>query len=109
MKKMKFIEATKDALELSMKLDKKVHIFGLGVGHTSNIYGSTKGLKEKYGNTRVFDTPSSESALTAMAAGMSLDGLRPVLIHQRFDFMIYSLLQAFLALIHASTVLIWFR
>ena len=40
---------------------------------------------------RVFDTPSSESALTAMAAGMSLDGLRPVLIHQRFDFMIYSL------------------
>ena len=26
-----------------------------------------------------------------MAAGMSLDGLRPVLIHQRFDFMIYSL------------------
>ena len=26
-----------------------------------------------------------------MAAGMSLNGLRPVLIHQRFDFMIYSL------------------
>ena len=66
-------------------------IFGLGVGNTSNIYGSTKGLKEKYGSHRIFDTPSSESALTAMAAGMSLDGLRPVLIHQRFDFMIYSL------------------
>ena len=59
MKKMKFIDATKEALELSMKLDKKVHIFGLGVGHTSNIYGSTSGLKEKYGNSRVFDTPSS--------------------------------------------------
>jgi len=91
MKKINFIDATKDGLELSMKLDKKVHIFGLGVGNTSNIYGSTSGLKEKYGNSRVFDTPSSESALTAMAAGMSLDGLRPVLIHQRFDFMIYSL------------------
>ena len=47
MKKIKFIDATKDALELSMRLDKKVHIFGLGVGHTSNIYGSTSGLKEK--------------------------------------------------------------
>ena len=26
-----------------------------------------------------------------MGAGMSLAGLRPLLIHQRFDFMIYSL------------------
>ncbi len=91
MKLTSFIDATKDALDLSMKIDKSVYIFGLGVGNTSNIYGSTKGLKEKYGSHRIFDTPSSESALTAMAAGMSLDGLRPVLIHQRFDFMIYSL------------------
>ena len=90
MRDKSFIEATKDALDLSMKLDKDVLIFGLGVGNSSNIYGSTKGLKEKYGKKRIFDTPSSESALTAMAAGMSLDGLRPVLIHQRFDFMIYS-------------------
>ena len=50
-----------------------------------------KKLKEKFGKERVFDTPASESALTAMGAGMSLSGLRPLLIHQRFDFMIYSL------------------
>ena len=91
MKEKSFIDATKDALNLSMKMDKNVIVFGLGVGNSSNIYGSTEGLKEKFGKKRVFDTPSSESALTAMAAGMSLDGLRPVLIHQRFDFMIYSL------------------
>ena len=91
MKEKSFIDATKDALNLSMRLDKNVIVFGLGVGNSSNIYGSTEGLKEKFGKKRVFDTPSSESALTAMAAGMSLNGLRPVLIHQRFDFMIYSL------------------
>ena len=91
MKEKSFIDATKDALNLSMKLDKNVIVFGLGVGNSSNIYGSTEGLKEKFGKKRVFDTPSSESALTAMAAGMSLNGLRPVLIHQRLDFMIYSM------------------
>ena len=86
-----FITSIKDGIDLSMKLDKNVVVFGLGVGTSSNIYGSTAGLIKKYGKKRVFDTPSSESALTAMAAGMSLDGLRPILIHQRFDFMIYSL------------------
>ena len=50
--------------------------------------GLKKNLEKK---DRVFDTPSSESALTAMGAGMGLAGLRPLLIHQRFDFMIYSL------------------
>jgi pyruvate/2-oxoglutarate/acetoin dehydrogenase E1 component len=91
MKKINFSEAIKQAMFQAMKLDKKVIIYGLGVGNSSNIYGSTKGLKEKFGKSRVFDTPAAESALTAMGAGMSLAGLRPLLIHQRFDFMIYSL------------------
>jgi pyruvate dehydrogenase E1 component beta subunit len=75
----------------AMTLDKKVHIYGLGVGTSGNIYGTTKGFKEKFGKNRIFDAPAAESALTAMGAGMALAGLRPLLIHQRFDFMIYSL------------------
>ena len=54
MKEKSFIDATKDALDLSMKLDKSVIVFGLGVGNSSNIYGSTKGLKEKYGKKKGF-------------------------------------------------------
>ena len=89
--KINFSTAIKQAMFEAMKLDKKVIIYGLGVGTTSNIYGTTEGFKEKFGKNRIFDTPASESALTAMGAGMSMAGLRPVLIHQRFDFMIYSL------------------
>ena len=89
--KKNFSDSIKQAMMQAMQLDKKVIVYGLGVGTSSNIYGSTKGLKEKFGKERVFDTPASESALTAMGAGMSLSGLRPLLIHQRFDFMIYSL------------------
>ena len=91
MKKINYSTAIKQAMHIAMKLDKNVVIYGLGVGHSGNIYGTTKGLKEKFGKKRVFDTPASESALTAMGAGMALAGLRPLLIHQRFDFMIYSL------------------
>ena len=89
--KINFSTAKKQAMFEAMKLDKKVIIYGLGVGTSGNIYGTTKGFKEKFGKNRIFDTPASESALTAMGAGMALAGLRPLLIHQRFDFMIYSL------------------
>ena len=89
--KIKFSTAIKQAMFDAMKLDKKVIIYGLGVGTAGNIYGTTSGFKEKFGKNRVFDTPASESALTAMGSGMALSGLRPLLIHQRFDFMIYSL------------------
>ena len=91
MKKISYSMAIKEAMFAAMKLDKNVVTYGLGVGHSSNIFGTTKGLKEKFGKNRVFDAPASESALTAMGAGMALAGLRPLLIHQRFDFMIYSL------------------
>ena len=90
-KKINFSTAIKQAMHDALSLDKKVFIYGLGVGTSGNIYGTTKGFKEKFGENRIFDTPAAESALTAMGTGMALAGLRPLLIHQRFDFMIYSL------------------
>ena len=86
-----FSTAIKEAMFDSMKLDKKVIVYGLGFGTSVNIYVTSKGLKEKFGSERVFDAPAAESALTAMGTGMALSGARPILIHKRFDFMIYSL------------------
>ena len=90
-KNINFGDAIHQGLTQAMKLDKKVVVYGLGIGKTSNVYGTTSGLVNKFGKKRVFDTPSSESALTAMATGMAITGLRPILIHQRFDFMLYSM------------------
>ena len=39
--KIKFSTAIKQAMFDAMKLDKKVIIYGLGVGTTGNIYGTT--------------------------------------------------------------------
>ena len=90
-KKITFGEALHQAMFQAMKLDKDVLTYGLGVGKTSNIFGTTTDLIKNFGKNRVFDTPSAESALTAMATGMSLIGSRPVLVHQRLDFMVYSM------------------
>lgn len=84
-------QALDEALLQAMELDPNVIAFGPGVGTSSQVFGTTKSAYLKYGDARVFDTPVSEQALTQMAAGAALAGMRPILIHQRFDFMLYSL------------------
>ena len=46
MKLTSFIDATKDALDLSMKIDKSVYIFGLGVEIPQIFMAAPKDLKK---------------------------------------------------------------
>jgi acetoin:2,6-dichlorophenolindophenol oxidoreductase subunit beta len=85
-----YSEAINAALAQAMELDESVFVYGIGVDGKSGVFGSTTGLVEQFGNNRVFDTPIAEQALTAMALGAAAGGLRPVLVHQRFDFMLYA-------------------
>jgi pyruvate dehydrogenase E1 component beta subunit len=85
-----FGEAINDALAQAMELDEKVFLYGIGADGKSGIFGSTTGLVDRFGAKRVFDTPIAEQGLTAMALGAAVGGLRPVLVHQRFDFMLYA-------------------
>ncbi len=89
--KITFVEAINAALRQSMELDDNVFVYGIGADKKSAIFGSTAGLVQQFGPRRVFDTPISEQGLTAIAAGAAQSGLRPVLIHQRVDFMLYSM------------------
>ncbi len=91
MSEISFVEAINAGLRQSMELDPNVFVYGIGADKKSAIFGSTAGLVEQFGTKRVFDTPISEQGLTAIAAGAAQAGLRPVLVHQRVDFMLYSL------------------
>lgn len=84
--KYTYIEAIKLAFDHSLDQDKKVMLFGLGVGDVGGVFGTTLGLQEKYGSDRVFDIPLSENAITGMALGLSIQGFRPIMVHQRSDF-----------------------
>lgn len=83
--------AIREATDQALERDPKVFVFGEGVDDPSGVFGTTKGLQEKYGAERVFDTPISENSLTGIAVGAAMAGMRPVLIHSRMDFLLISL------------------
>ncbi|MEK9136637.1 MAG: alpha-ketoacid dehydrogenase subunit beta, partial [Bacteroidota bacterium] len=85
-----FAEAINEALRQAMRLSDGVFVFGQLVDNPSGIFHTTTGLVEEFSGRRVFDTPVAESAMTGVAIGAALAGMRPVLVHQRLDFMLYS-------------------
>jgi pyruvate dehydrogenase E1 component beta subunit len=74
-----------------MERDPSVYIMGLGVTDPKGIFGTTLGLEKKFGSKRVLDMPVAENGMTGIAIGSTLVGMRPILTHQRVDFMILSL------------------
>jgi pyruvate dehydrogenase E1 component beta subunit len=86
-----FGKAINEALSIALENDQKVITFGLGVDDPKRIFGTTAGLKEKFGSDRVFDMPISENAMTGVAIGASLNGIRPVMMHQRLDFFLLAM------------------
>lgn len=75
---MNMIEAINDALDITMARDANVVIFGEDVGYFGGVFRATAGLQQKYGRSRVFDTPINECGIIGAAVGMSAYGLRPV-------------------------------
>lgn len=84
-------EAIQEAITQSMEEDPSVFIFGLGVPDPKGIFGTTLGLQQKFGQDRVIDIPCAENAMTGVAVGSALAGLRPILTHQRVDFALLSM------------------
>ena len=89
-KNLIFAEVVKETLKNIMYSNKKTVLFGLGVDDPKGIFGTTKGLKEIFGPKRVFDIPASENAMTGVAIGMSLNGIIPIMCHQRMDFFLLA-------------------
>ena len=90
-RQLSYAKAILEATDQAMALCPQVIVLGQLVDTQSGIFGTTTGLVEKYGAERVQDFPVSENLMTAAAMGASLTGLRPVIAHQRLDFMLYSL------------------
>ncbi len=90
---MTFRDAINAALRDEMTADPSVFVFGLDVADHKRIFGSTAGLVEEFGPRRCFSTPLSEDAMTGVALGAALSGLRPVHVHIRVDFLLLAMNQ----------------
>ena len=78
-------EALNEALHEEFAQDDRTLIFGEDIANGGGLFGVTRGLVEKFGSKRVFNTPLSEQAMTGMAVGAALVGARPIVEIQLMD------------------------
>jgi len=88
-----YSQALHEATEQEMARDPSVFVMGQGIDDFKGMYGTTKGLAERFGGERVFDTPLSEEGMTGVAIGAAMAGLRPIHTHIRMDFMLLAMNQ----------------
>ncbi len=93
MRQISFCEALNEAMFQEMERDPSVFVYGIGVPDHKKIFGSTARLSERFGEQRCFDTPLCEEAMTGFGLGAAINGLRPIHIHIRMDFLLLAMNQ----------------
>jgi pyruvate dehydrogenase E1 component beta subunit len=91
MRELKYSQALDEATCLAMERDPSVFVMGVGVDDPKGIFGTTLGAFRKFGGGRVFDTPLAENGLTGFAIGAAIEGMRPILVHARNDFLLLTM------------------
>lgn len=85
-----YAQAINEALVLALEHDPGVFVLGQGVDDPTAMFGTTKGLQGRFGPARVFDTPLSEEGMMGVSTGAAMNGMRPVFMHNRPDFVLLA-------------------
>ncbi|HEV2477560.1 MAG TPA: alpha-ketoacid dehydrogenase subunit beta [Candidatus Dormibacteraeota bacterium] len=72
------VEAINNALTEEMAADPRVMVLGLDVGKLGGVFRTTSGLIERFGATRVVDTPLAEAGIVGASLGLAVAGMVPV-------------------------------
>jgi len=81
-------DAIREAIDQALIQDPSVFVIGLDVDDEFGIFGTTLDLTHK---ERVIGTPVSENAMTGVALGAALSGMRPIHVHARCDFLMVAM------------------
>lgn len=85
-RKLTTSKAMVEGIAQEMEYDPSVFVLGEDVGAYGGIFSSTTGLLEKFGPSRVIDTPISETAFIGLATGAAVEGMRPIVELMFVDF-----------------------
>ena len=81
------VDAINHALHEEMELNDKTYLFGEDVADKKGgVFTATKGLTQKFGEQRIFNSPLAEASIIGVAAGMALTGLKPIVEIQFGDY-----------------------
>jgi acetoin:2,6-dichlorophenolindophenol oxidoreductase subunit beta len=90
-REINYAKAILEGTDQCLTNDPSVYIIGLGVTDPKGVFGTTVGLEKKHGSKRVLDMPVAENGMTGIAIGSAIVGMRPIMTHQRIDFMLLAL------------------
>ena len=93
MRKISFSEALNEATAQEMRRDPTVITYGVGAPDHVRFFGSINGIPEEFGPERCFDTPIAEDSMVGFALGAAINGLRPIHLHIRVDFLLLAMNQ----------------
>ncbi|WP_125566673.1 alpha-ketoacid dehydrogenase subunit beta [Companilactobacillus insicii] len=89
MSEKSYLEALNIAITEEMQRDEGVMIFGEDVGGVKGgVFGVTKGLAEKFGDQRVFNSPLGESEIAGLAVGLGVMGHHAIAEFQFADYIL---------------------
>jgi 2-oxoisovalerate dehydrogenase E1 component len=81
------VDAINHALAEEMEYNPKMIIYGEDVaGKKGGVFTATKGLTDKFGWERVFNSPLAEASIVGTAFGLSVRGFKPVVEIQFGDY-----------------------
>jgi pyruvate/2-oxoglutarate/acetoin dehydrogenase E1 component len=92
-RQLSYCEALCEATTQEMERDPSVFIYGIGVPDHKAIFGTTQDVLRRFGPNRCFDTPIAEESMTGFGLGAALNGLRPIHVHIRVDFLLVAMNQ----------------
>lgn len=86
MTQLRYAHALNQAMLDAMSGDDRVIVLGEDVAGAGGSFKVTRGLLDRFGASRVIDTPISESTIVSAAVGAAMSGLKPVVEIMFMDF-----------------------
>jgi acetoin:2,6-dichlorophenolindophenol oxidoreductase subunit beta len=90
MRTLTYAQAIREAHAQLLATDPRVFVIGQGLWSPWYAGTSMENLDRDFGRERVVDSPVSENAVTGLAIGAALAGMRPIVFHPRMDFMLLA-------------------
>jgi pyruvate dehydrogenase E1 component beta subunit len=91
MRTLTYVQAIHEAHRQLLAADPRAFLIGQGLWSPWYAGGSLEDLDREFGRERVLDSPVSENAVTGMAVGAALAGMRPIVFHPRLDFLLLAM------------------
>ena len=92
--KVVIVDAINHALKEEMEHNEKMVIYGQDIADPKGgVFTATKGLSDRFGKQRVFNSPLAESSIIGTAVGMACAGYKPVVEIQFGDYIWTAMMQ----------------